>query len=74
MVSVTPIGIKVLLKLNNGTDSQGNVKTVALNLGNINMAKYNADKAWAIALALSPCLAKSLVNIHEVKTSILASS
>lgn len=63
---LTPKTRKVTMKLNNGTDSQGNIKTVNLNLGSLDVGAWNADKAMAIMDALSPCLSKT---IHQRVTT-----
>lgn len=60
--------VAVSLRLNNGTDSQGNVKTVGVSLGSISMSGYTADKARNVALALSPCLSKTVSRVETTKT------
>lgn len=64
--TLTPKTRKATIKLANGTDSAGNVKTVSLNLGSLDVASWNADKAMAIMTALQPCLAKT---IHQRTTT-----
>lgn len=66
--------VSVQMRLNNGTDSQGNVKTVSLNIGTLSTSGYNADKALAISQLISPCLAKSLVSVDEVKVSTITAA
>lgn len=63
--------IAVKMNLNNGRDSAGNVKTVALNLGSLNPTNYDAAKAMTVTEALSGCLSKSLYSVQEVRTSTL---
>ncbi len=74
MANTTLTKVAVQLRLNNGTDSQGNVKTVGLSLGNLSTANYDADKALAVARLLSPCLTKTVSRVQEVKTSTLTAA
>lgn len=59
--------------LNNGTSSTGNVQTVNVSLGSINKDTWDADKAFAIAELLEPCLTKALVAIQSSTTTTLSS-
>lgn len=63
---LTPTKRTATLKLNNGTDSSGNIKTVSLNLGSLDVANWDADKAMAIMNALAPCLKKT---VHQRTTT-----
>ena len=65
--------VVVRMNLNNGTDPQtGEVHTVAVSLGSINPATYDADKALAITKKVKNCLTKSLYSVSEVKTSTIS--
>ena len=61
--------ISVTLLLNNGVDSNGAVKTLSVNLGNLDEETYGDQQAWNIAQALAPCLTKSLYKIVKTETS-----
>lgn len=63
--------IAVKMNLNNGTDAQGNVKTIAQNLGSLNPETYDAAKVMAIVEGIIPCLTKSVYSVQEVRTSTL---
>lgn len=64
--------IQVKMLLNNGTDpSTGEIRTVSVNLGTINPATYDADKAMAIAMAVENILTKPLYTLQETVTSSL---
>lgn len=65
--------VKVAVNLNNGTDSQGNTKTVALSMGSLNKNAFDADKALAIVSALGPVLDKSVEHVSKTEVSTIAS-
>lgn len=71
MATSTLVKVLVKMNLNNGTDSQGNVKTVSVNLGSLNPTTYDADKALAIADKLEDILSKTIVSVSEVKTATI---
>ena len=70
-VNTTLDKIAVKMNLNNGTDSQGKVKTVSQNLGSLNPTNYDAQKVMNIVEGLVPCLTKSIYSVQEVRTSTL---
>lgn len=57
--------------LNNGTDSQGNIKTVTQSLGSLNKNNWNADKVGAVASALERCLSKTISALRHVRTTTM---
>lgn len=61
----------ITMKLNNGYDAQGNIKTVNLGLGSLSATGYNAQKALNIVEDLTACLSKSVVEVQHVQTSTL---
>lgn len=65
MAVVTLKKVTVNLVLNNGTDSQGHVKTVNSSLGNLSETNYDDDKALAVVSALQPCMSKTLVSVQR---------
>lgn len=73
-VVLTPKSRKATIKLANGTDSSGNVKTVNLNLGSLSVATWNADKAMAIINAIVPCLTKTLHQSTTTEENIMTAS
>lgn len=74
MATVTTKKISFNIKLNNGTDAEGNVKTVTLQLGKLSIAGYNDDKALALANLLQPCLDKSIHATEKVVVSTVTSA
>ncbi len=70
-VSEVPEKEVVQLKLNNGQDSEGNIKTVNQNLGSLDANAWDAQKVMNIAEALSPCLSKSITAVWHVRTTNL---
>lgn len=66
--------ITVNVKLNNGTDSEGNVKLVSVSLGNMSEENFDDDKALAVVTALAPCLAKTVSSIEESDLSTLSAA
>ena len=63
--------ISVNIKLDNGTDGEGNQRTVSIPLGTLNKDNFDADKAIAIIAALEPCLSKTVYAIEKVEVSSL---
>lgn len=71
--------LTVRFNLNNGTDADGNVKTVSISAGStILPERYNENdgdtKALNIADALAPCLSKAVVNTQKTTVAILSRS
>lgn len=62
--------------LDNGTDSQGNIKTVNVNIPGISprQADWDADKYLAVIAALAPCLSKTLERAETVATYTVTAS
>ncbi len=57
------------IALDNGTDAQGNAKTVNISLARMAKDGYDATKYLAIVAALEPCLAKTITGAYVIKTS-----
>lgn len=66
--TVTTEKVQVRVNLDNGTDSQGNVKIVGVSLPKLSVSGYTADKAMAIVNALDPMLVKTVYSVSEIKT------
>ena len=66
--------VSVSVKLNNGTDAQGNTKTVGISLGSLNKDSFDADKALAIVSALGPCLDKSVESVEKTEVSTITAA
>jgi len=66
--------VSVVCKLNNGTTDNGQLKTLDLSLGKMDIDRYDDDKAMAIVNLLRPCLAKDVVEVRKVAVSVLSSS
>lgn len=69
--------LTVRFNLNNGTDADGNVKTVSISAGaTILPEKYNENdgdtKVLNIADALAPCLTKAVFNTQKTTVAILS--
>lgn len=70
-VTETMIKNQCNMKLNNGTDASGNVKTLNQSLGTLSDTAWDATKAMAIVEALTPCLSKSVYEVQHVVTNTL---
>lgn len=66
--------ISVAVRLDNGTDSQGNVKTVNISLGNMSETNFDSDKALAVVSALGPCLSKTVVSVEKTEIDTLTAA
>lgn len=60
-----------ILKLNNGRDSAGNIKTVNQNLGSLAPSGWDAQKAMNIINALTPVFSSGVHKVNHVQTSTL---
>ena len=69
ITTLEKIAVKMLL--NNGTDSQGNLKTVGVSLGSLSTSGYDASKVLAVVDAIEGCLTKTVSYVQEVRTSTL---
>lgn len=74
MASTLLQSVKVNAKLDDGTTSSGNPKTVNLSLGSLNKTTFNADKALAIVSALGPVLDKSVDSVEKTEVSEITAS
>lgn len=74
MATTTLTKVQSYMLLNNGTDAQGNVKTVKQNIGSLNAAEWNADKALTIMDKIENILTKTIVTAQVVQTSTLQAS
>lgn len=66
--------ISVTIKVNAGTDSEGNIKTGRINLPNISETGYDADDALAVVSALAPCLSKTIIGVEQTKVATLSAA
>ena len=66
--------VSVNIKLNNGTDADGKLRTVSVTLGNLSASNFDADKALAIITALEPCLSKTVNSVNMVQTSTITAA
>ncbi len=62
--------VAVKIMLNNGT-KDGKVKTLGVNLGTLNTARYDDQKAMNIANLLEPCFSKPVFEIKKTEQSTL---
>ena len=74
MATTTLKKVSVSIKLDNGTDAEGNQKTVSISLGNLSKDTFDADKALAIVGALEPCLNKMPVSVEKTEVSTLSAA
>ena len=76
-VTLTGKRTAVSMKLNNGTDSEGKIKLVSLNLGSLNTADFtseDAQKAQNIINALQPCLSKTVYRTEKTHVDYMTES
>ncbi len=69
MANVTLTKVSVRLKLENGTDAEGNMKYVNLSLGSLSKDNFDADKALAVKALLAPCLSKTVGSVEMTQVS-----
>ena len=74
MTVLTLKKVSVNVKVNAGTDSEGNIKTASLSLGNMSELGYDADKALAVVSALAPCLSKTITAVEETKVNTMSAA
>lgn len=58
-------------QLENGIDSEGNIKYVSLSFGALAKDAWDADKLFNIKNALVPCLSKTVASTELITTSSL---
>lgn len=74
MAAITnDVSVKVQMMLNNGTTQTGQLKTVAVSIGKLNLTRFDADKAINIADAVSDVLAKAMSEVRKTTVSRLLS-
>jgi len=66
--------VSVVAKLNNGTSAEGKLKTLSLSIGDLNIDRYDDQKAMNVVNLLRPCLAKDVYEVQKVAVSVLSSS
>ena len=69
MANVTLTKVSVRLKLENGTDAEGNMKYVNLSLGSLSKDNFDTDKALAVKALLAPCLSKTVGSVEMTQVS-----
>ena len=75
MAVSTLVRLTARLKLENGTDAEGNMKYVNQALGDLNESYYSSntsaaiDKLNAIRVAIGPTLSKTIGALETVATS-----
>lgn len=80
MATSTLSKVTARLKLENGTDAEGNIKTVNLSMGDLSEAYFQTNKAdalaalWAIRATLGPILSKTVHAMETVETSEITNS
>ncbi len=62
----------VNIHLRNGTDNNGNLKTVLITLGSLNTDTFNANKAMSIVRWVSPCLNKFIAFTRKVHQNTIS--
>ena len=72
MATETLKEVAVNIILENGTDSEGNLKLVNLSLGTLSKDSFDADKALGIVQVLGPCLSKTINSVVKVQTSTIS--
>ena len=74
MATSTVKKVSVSLKLDNGTDSQGNQKTVSISLGSLNKNAFDADDVLSVVTALEPCLSKAVLSAEKIEVSTISAA
>lgn len=74
MATSTLKKVSVSVRLDNGTDADGNTITVGLGLGSINKDTFNADKVLAIVGVLEPCLNKTVDSVEKTEVSTITAA
>ena len=74
MAAETLKKVSVNLKLEHGTDSEGNIKLVNLSLGSLSKDTFDADKALAIAALLEPCLNDTVDSVEKTEVSTITAA
>lgn len=80
MATSTLSKVTARLKLENGTDAEGNIKTVNLSMGDLSESYFQTNKAdaltglWAIRSTLAPILSKTVSAMETVETSEITNS
>lgn len=80
MATSTLSKVTARLKLENGTDAEGNIKTVNLSMGDLSESYFQTNRVdaltalVAIRATLSPILSKTVHNMETVETSEITNS
>ena len=61
--------IRVVIKLDNGTNSFGEKRTISVPLPSLNKDAFDAEKVYAIVAALTPIFSKSVYYAHKTEES-----
>ena len=76
-ITLTSKKTSVSMKLNNGTDSEGKIKQIGLNLGNLKATDFtseDAQRAQNIINALTQCLSKALLSVEKTHVDVMQES
>ncbi len=65
--------VSVKIQLNNGT-KDGKIKTLGVNLGQLNTSRYDDQKALNIASLLEPCFAKPVLEVKKTEVSTITNN
>lgn len=74
MAVLTLKKVSVNIKVNAGTDSEGNIKTATISLGNMSELGFDDDKALAVVTALAPCLSKTITAVEKTKVETMSAA
>lgn len=74
MANATLKKVSVNVRLENGTDDDGNMKYVSISLGKLSVSNFNADQALAIVTLLAPCLNKTVGLVEKTEVSTLTAA
>lgn len=72
MATETVKSVRVNVKLENGTDNEGNTVYVDLPLGNINKNTFNANRVISIVSVLEPCITRNIFSVEKITTSTIS--
>lgn len=68
MATSTVEKIQCRIKLDNGTDAQGNVKTLSVSFPTVSVSGYTDARFLAVSQAVQPCLTHTIYSLEKITT------
>lgn len=72
MATSTANKVSINVKLNDGVDETGSVKTVGVSLGSLSVSGFDADKALEVVNLLGACLTKTVYTVEKTEVTTLS--